>query len=507
MEINKGRIAKNTLYLYSRFFLVIIVNLYSARIVLEELGATDFGLYNVVYSVVGCLAFLSATLSSSTSRFITYELGRGSFERLKLTYSTTWVSHTILSLIVVLFAETVGLWYVCKVMIIPHEYFDIVQILYQVSILSTVLSIMQIPFTSCVIAHESMSAYAYIGVFEAILKLASAIFLIYSCGYNKLLLYSLFLLLSSTVVFILYLIYSKFKFSEVSFSLKYDKSILVEILKFSGWNILANLCNVIAINGLSLLYNLFFSPIVVAAQTIAGQVASGLSQLTYNVRSAVNPQIIKLYANKSYRQSIDLTLSSAGFLLDISILTCVPCIILAPMILDIWLIEVPEYAVLFTRILLVNTIVDTFNASYYAPLLASNKIAKNSIIGFILTISQFGIIYLLFNIDYGPEWARYLFVLSSFVSGWIVKPYILYKDVNYPLDLLLKSLFMGCKKIIAVLFITILIYFILPNDTTMHMVTTAISSTLISAIVLYLTYPKSKREIVFNYLKNIRRKH
>lgn len=303
------------------------------------------------------------------------------------------------------------------------------------------------------------------------------------------------------------MIYSKFKFSEVSFSLKYDKSILVDILKFSGWNILANLCNVIAINGLSLLYNLFFSPIVVAAQTIAGQVASGLSQLTYNVRSAVNPQIIKLYANKSYRQSIDLTLSSADFLLDISILTCVPCIILAPMILDIWLIEVPEYAVLFTRILLVNTIVDTFNASYYAPLLASNKIAKNSIIGFILTISQFGIIYLLFNIDYGPEWARYLFVLSSFVSGWIVKPYILYKDVNYPLDLLLKSLFMGCKKIIAVLFITILIYFILPNDTTMHMVTTAISSTLISAIVLYLTYPKSKREIVFNYLKNIRRKH
>ena len=503
MEINKGRIAKNTLYLYSRFFLVIIANLYSARIVLEELGASDFGLYNIVYSVVGFLAFLSATLSSSTSRFITYELGSGNIDRLKLTYSTTWLSHAILSIIIVIFAETIGLWYVCKVMVYPPDYFFIVQFVYQISIISTVLSILQIPFTSCVIAHEAMSAFAYIGVLEAILKLSCALSLFYFCGYNKMLIYSLLLLLSSVIVFIIYMYYARSNFLEVSFSLKYDKSILADILKFSAWNILANLCNVITINGLSLLYNLFFSPIVVAAQTVAAQVATGLSQLTNNVRSAVNPQIIKLYANNDHELSMKLTLSSADFLLDLSLITCVPCILLAPVILDIWLVEVPEYAVLFTRIILLQSIVETFNTSYYAPLLASNKIAKNSIIAFVLTISLFVITYLLFILDFGPEWSRYLLLVLSFVLGWIVKPYILYKYVNYPWNLLQKSLLMGCKKIAMVLSVSFLFYYFLPANSTSQLIKMVIINSFIIAFCLYFSYPKNRRLSIRKYFKGL----
>lgn len=501
MDINSKKIAKNTFYLYFRFLLILLVNLYSSRVVLEELGVSDFGLYNVVYSIIGFLSFLSGTLGGSTSRFLTYELGVGNIEKLKETFRTSWVAHILLSLIILVVAESVGLWYVMKVMVVPHDRYVLSLIIYQISILSTILSVIQIPFTAAIVAHESMSAYAWIGIFEALAKLAVAFFITFNLMGSKLFLYALLLLIVSAIVFMLYVLYSHKKFLEVSLLFSYDKKILKSLLKFSGWGILANLCNVISINGVVLLFNIFFSPIIVAAQTIANQVATGISQLTYNVRSAVNPQIIKLYADEDYAKSQHLTISSAELLFDLSIIACYPCIIVMPFLLNIWLVHVPACTVLFTRLLLFQSVLDTFNASYYAPMLAANKIAKNSIWGLVVNFLQFIILYVIFRFGGEPIWARILGIITVFLMSFIIKPYILYKDIKYPIKEMQKSLLLCLRKIFVVSIIIGVLYVILPQKRAFDSISLFVISVIVICIVLFLMMPKHRKKYILKLIK------
>lgn len=501
MDINSKKIAKNTLYLYFRFLLILLVNLYSSRVVLEELGVSDFGLYTVIYSIIGFLSFLSGTLGGSTSRFLTYELGTGNLGKLKETYGTTWVAHILLSLIILLIAESVGLWYVMKVMVIPSDRYMLSLLIYQISILSTILSVLQIPFTSAIIAHESMSAYALIGIFEAGAKLSVAFLLTVSFMDSKLFLYAILLLFVSVLVFVLYCFYSRKKFSEVSFRIIYDKNILKALLKFSGWGIMANLCNVISINGVVLLFNLFFSPIVVAAQTIANQVATGLSQLTYNVRSAVNPQIIKLYADKDYAKSQHLTIASAELLFDISIVVCFPCIVTMPFLLNIWLVNVPAYTVLFTQLLMFQSVIDTFNASYYTPMLAANKIAKNSLWGLFINLLQIVMVYIIFVLGGEAVWARILGIISVFLMSFIIKPYILIKDIEYSMKEITRSL-LFCLRKISILSVPVgTLYVMIPQEDSFDSIMLFVLSFVAISIILFLMMPKRRRKYVLNMIR------
>lgn len=495
MAIDSKRIAKNTIYLYIRFIFILLVNLYASRILLKELGVTDFGLYNTVYSVVGFMTFLSSTLSTSTSRFITYELGVGNNEKLKITYGTTWFAHVLLSILILFLGETLGLFYIRNIMVIPNERIVEAFIIYQISIAATILSILQVPFTSTIVAHESMSAYAYIGIFESLAKLSVAVFLTINVG-DKLIIYSVLTLVVGFSVFLSYLIYAKLKFKEVSFALKFDVNILKRIIRFSGWNIMANISNVLSTNVVVLLFNMFFSPVVVAAQTIATQVYNGLYQLTYNVRAAVNPQIIKLYADGNYIQSRQLTISSAELLFDISMITCIPTMVVSKCLLGIWLVEVPEYAVSFTQLLLLQAILDTFNASYYTPMLASNKIAKNSILGLCLNVIQVIVLYILFSGGFGPLWARYIGIIVTIILSWVVKPFILCRYVDYPLEEIRKSLFICLKKLIVVLALSFSLYYFIPQSNIITTVSIGILSFLITVLVVIIMMPKHKKQYV-----------
>lgn len=498
MNIDSKRITKNTLFLYLRFFIILGVNLYSSRIVLDALGATDYGLYNIVYSIVGFLSFLSGTLGSCTSRYLTYELGRGDNKKLKLTFSTACCSHLLLSCIIIVIAETIGLWYIMNIMKIPQGQFWVVMIIYQISIVSSFLSIMQIPFTASLIAHESMSAYAYVGIFEAMGKLGVA-FVMGMNLHNKLLLYCALLLLVSLSVFLAFVIYSRRKFQEVRFSIAFDKNILISMTKFSGWNLLANLSNVLCGNAIILLFNVFFSPVIVTAQAIANQISMGMSQLTYNVRSAVNPQIIKLYADSNYSQSRKLTIKSAEFLFDLSMLSCIPCILVMPFLLNLWLVDVPEYTVFFARLLLFQSILDTFNASYYSPMLAANKQAKNSIWGVCISVLQIMVLYILFRYSLGPEWARYTGLLVTIIFSMFIKPYILCKDINYPVNEIVSSI-LGClKRLLVVSVFSLVLYVLIPQDTSYSSILLGILSLIVTGILLFCMMSKEKKHETLNY--------
>ena len=499
MAIDSRRIAKNTIFLYVRLILVMGVQLYSSRVILDKLGATDYGLYYVVFGVIGLLSFLNGTLSSGTSRFITFELGKGNPERLKTTFSTTLISHVLLAGIILLLGETIGLWYAHNVMVVPEGRMGAAMIVYQISILSTIISILQVPFTSAIMAHEEMNVYAYLGIYEACAKLA-VVFLIIRTTFDKLVYFATLQCIVVFTVFLFYVWYSKKRFQEVTFKRYFDKGIFKSILKFSGWNIIANLSNTLMSQGVIMLFNVFFAPVVVAAQAISNQISSALMQFVNNVRQAVSPQIIKLYADEQYKESQRLTFMSAEYIFDLLLLLGVPCIMVMPALLDLWLVDVPDYAVAFCQLIIAQNILDNFSAAFYTPMLAANKVAKNSIAAVFLCILQFVLLWFLFAHSFGPLWARYLAILSGLLFSFVVKPYILWKDIDYNLKDIYKCIWQCMKTLFIIVIVCVGIYVLIPQQSILQSFLVLVLSILTVIITCLMCIAKHRRKILVSYL-------
>lgn len=501
MAIDSKRIAKNTVFLYARLILVLGVTLYTSRVVLDKLGVDDYGLYNVVFGVIGLLSFLNGTLSFGTSRFITFELGKKDEGRLKTTFSTALGTHCILAGIILLIGETIGIWYVYNVMVCPPERFQIAFWVYQISIFQTIFTIIQVPFTSEIIAHERMEVYAYLGIYEAVAKLL-VVFLLIKTPFDKLLYYAILVAIVILSILFINAVYCLRNFKEVKLSLKLDKQIFKNIIGFSGWNIIANVSGTLMSQGVIMLFNLFFQPFVVAAQAISNQISNAMMQFVNNVRQAVNPQIIKLYAEGSYQESKRLTLTSAEYIFDLLLLMGVPMVMIMPVLLNIWLVEVPEYAVVFAQLMVVQDILGNFSAAFYTPMVAANKIQKNSIASLILCILQFSSIYLLFKVGMTPVWARYIGIIFTVIWSFIVKPYILWKDIDYTW----KELFIciiRCMRVLAiVVFFCFLIYKIIPQQTLLDSIIVAFLSIIVVGGCSLIFMEKSVRTRILLFLKN-----
>lgn len=485
MPIAGKKIVKNTMFLYLRQLCVLLVTLYTSRVVLDVLGADDYGLYYVVYGVIGMLAFLNSTLSTGTSRFLAIALGVGEEKRLKRTFGTTMFAHVVLAIFIIIIAETVGLWYARNVMEVPSGRVSAALTVYQISIVSTVLSIIQVPFSAEIIAHERMDAFAYIGIFDAFAKLA-VVFMLQS-AYDKLVLYATLLLAVSAIVTSLYVGYCLFSFSESRTLPSFDKPIFSSIMKFSGWNIVANLSQTLLSQGVIMLYNLFFLPVVVASQAIANQVSQAMMSFVNNVRTAVNPQVFKLYADGQASESKRLTLLSAEYIFDLLLLLGLPCLLIMPQLLDLWLVDVPEYAVAFARIVVIQNILGNFSAAFYTPMLAANKLSKNTYASLFLCILQFALLCIMFRNGFGPMWALYLSTISTIVFSFVVKPYILWKDVDYSKKELLACIWACIKVLVLSTALCICIYFLLPQTSLLRSLIVAClaaSSVLLSSFML-----------------------
>lgn len=499
MAIDSKRIAKNTLFLYARLLIVMGVTLYTSRVVLDKLGVDDYGLYNVVYGIIGMLSFLNGTLSSGTSRFITFDLGRGDIEILKRTFSTALFTHVLLAGIIILVGETIGLWYATHVMVVPPERRTAALIVYQISILVTVITISRVPFTSEIMAHEEMNIYAYIGIYEAVAKLL-IVYLLSISDFDKLILYAALVALVTLSVFIFYAVFTSRRFQEVNFKLSFDKNTFKSILGFSGWNILANISNTLMGQGVIMLFNLFFAPVVVAAQALANQVSQAMMQFVNNVRQAVNPQVIKLYAEGKYQESKMLTLQSVEYVFDLLLLLGVPCIMILPTLLDIWLVEVPQYAIEFTRLIIIQDILGNFSAAFYTPMVAANKIQKNSIVAVFLCIIQFGLLYIFFKMGFGPIWARYLGIIFCIIWSFVVKPYILWKDIDYKWGEMFVCIGRCIRTLSIVVALCYAIYVFIPQTNIYYSLLEAVLAVVVISGVSIAFMEKSVRLKLKNYI-------
>lgn len=428
MSDNKS-IAKNTLFLYIRMFIIMGVSLFTSRVVLDKLGVSDYGLYNVVGGVAMMLSFISITLSIGTSRFITYELGRKDSKKLNDTFVTAFYTHLVLGLLFVLVFETAGLWFVHHKLVITPERLDAALKVFHVSVLTVFINVTQSPYSAMILAHERMGIYAYVGIYEAIAKLLIVYLLVIS-PLDKLVFYACLVALVQASVAFFYRFYCRIKFTETKLRLMFDKSIFKSLISFAGWNLIANLSETLKSHGYLVLLNMFFSPVVVAAQAVANQVSGAMMSFVNNFRLAINPQIIKTYADNRYEESKQLTLNTTVLVFDLILLLGLPTIFTMDVLLDIWLVEVPDYAVVFARFIILQRIISVFDTAFYIPLMASGKVKNNSIWAVFLGIGSFLLLYFIYKLGGDVMWIQYVGLIVIMSYSFFVKPWLLIREVE-----------------------------------------------------------------------------
>ena len=436
MADNK-RIAKNTMFLYFRMLLVMGVNLYTSRVVLQVLGFEDYGLYNVVGGIVTMFTFLNGSLGSATSRYITFELGRKDFERLNKVFNTAFVIHIAIAFLITLLAETVGLWFFYEKMTIPSERLNAAFWVYQISIITCFFSLTQVPYNATIIAYENMKIYAYVGIVEVILKLL-IVFLIFISPIDKLVFYALMLCLLQIGIMLFYRYYCNRHFASCTIRLYKDKQLFKEMFSYGGYDLIGNISVLAQGQGLNILLNMFYGPTVNAARGIAYQVQGAITQFSNNFMTAVRPQIIKSYAEGNLDGMMKLVKQSSCFSFYLMWIISLPVCLEADYFLSLWLGKYPDHTVNFLVLVIVLCLIQTIKTPRTTIFHATGHIKWSNIIVGSILCAAFPLAYVALKLGGSPEsvfWvANFTMFLSEFASVLVLRRYIDFSMRDYLLN-------------------------------------------------------------------------
>ena len=409
---NSKRIAKNTMLLYFRMLFMMAISLYTSRIVLNALGVNDYGIYNVVGGVVAMFTILSGSLSASISRFITFEIGNRNTEKLGNVFCTAVNVQIILIIFITFLMETIGLWFLNYKMVIPEDRFWAANWVFQFSVATFAINLWSVPYNATIIAHEKMSAFAYISIFDAIAKLGAA-FLIMISTIDKLVLYAFLIMITGLAQRLLYSAYCKKNFKECRFKLSFNKDITKEMFGFAGWNFIGASSAVLRDQGGNLLINLFFGPSVNAARGVAMSVNSAVLNFVTNFMTALNPQITKNYASGNLSYMFKLAFQGARLSYYILLVLTMPIFFTASYLLYLWLGIIPEHAPIFVCLVLLFTLSECLAAPLVTIMLATGKIRNYQIVVGGLQLLNLPISYVLLKIGFPVET---IFVVAIGVS-------------------------------------------------------------------------------------------
>ena len=449
------RIAKNTIFLYIRMGLVLVVSLITTRVVLHALGVVDYGIYNVVSGFVSMFAFLNTSMANGVQRFYNYSLGRNNGYSIADVYNSALQIQCLMAIIILILLETFGMWYIYNKMVIPTERFSSALWVFHFSVVSLVVLVLQIPYVAAIIAYEKMDYYAYLSIFDVISKLCVA-YAIKFTQTDKLILYGALHLLVSVILFFLYYIYAKRNFKDLKFNLTIKQDLFVSMLSFSGWNLWGNMASVAFTQGLNILLNMFFGPVVNAARGVAVQVQQAVTQFSMNFQTAINPQITKSYAIEDYDYMHSLIFRSSRFTFFLLLCICLPIFMEAEALLGIWLKEVPEYSATFLRLILCVTILDAVSNPLMVSAQATGKIkVYQSVVGGIL-LMIFPIAYIVLKLGGNPQ-SVFIVHLTICVIAFVVRLLIVRSLVrlsvgSYFKDVILRCMVVGiCSLIIPII--------------------------------------------------------
>lgn len=491
---NNKRIAKNTLLLYLRMLFTMAVSLFTSRVVLNTLGVEDFGIYNVVGGVVAMFGFLNGAMATSTQRYLTFELGRGNMVQLKKVFTTSIYIHGLISLAIIVLGETIGLWFLYNKMTIPPERMDAALWVYQMSILSSVVMIMSVPYNGSIIAHEKMGAFAYISVLEVVLKLV-IVYILMIGHIDKLILYAILIFAVQILIRIIYGRYCGKHFEECRLIRIWDRRLFKEMMAFAGWNLWGNVAAVAFTQGVNILLNVFFSPVVNAARGVAVQVQSAITQFSLNFQMALNPQITKSYAAKDMRYMHSLIFRSSKFTFYLLLFLSLPVMLETKTILTLWLKTVPDYTVPFLRLMLCVSIIDAVANPLMVSAASTGHVRKyQSVVGGIL-LAILPISYMVLKLGGNPV-SVFIVHLCICIVAFTVRLFIIRPMVQLNLSEYLVKVVMRCLTVAVLsLILPVVAYMLLPETIVSFLLVCLICA--ISVGIVAYTLGLSKNERLF----------
>ncbi len=441
MAANSSKIiVKNTIVLYMRMAVILLITLYSSRIILQALGIDDYGLYNVVGGVVLMLAFLKSSLTSSTQRFLSYEMGRDEGNRLQRVFSICLSAHLLITIVILLLAETIGLWFLNKYIQIPDGREAAANWVYQFSVVSLALSMITVPYHACVISHERMTFFACVSIVDAVLKLAFA-FAIMLFSNDRLILFGGLMMLTSVINLFLYWWYSKKHFPEASYIRFWDSEMFKEIFSFSGWTIWGQLAVVGSAQGKNILVNMFHALAANAAMGVAHQVSSAMVSLTSNFQMAFQPQLTKSYASGDYKYMNSLIYNASKVSYFLLFIVSLPVLININLVLGIWLTEVPQYSGIFCILYVIAAIFNALATPLWISIFATGNIRNYQIALSIAYFTEIVVIYILFTMGFPPTTAM---VVKVFLNAFMVFLRLLFTKIEVKTF----SVWDYCKKVL-----------------------------------------------------------
>lgn len=502
---NNKRIAKNTLALYFRTFFSLVVSLYTSRIILNELGVTDYGIYNVVGGFVGMFTILSSSLSGAISRFLTFELGKGNIDKVNKVFCTSVNIQVILSILIIIISESLGLWFLTEKMNIEPSRIFAAKCVFHTSVIVLVLDLITVPYNAIIVAHEHMKAFAYLGIIHILLKLAIVLILPFF-SFDKLIFYSFLLLSTYIIIRFLNGIYCKSHFRETNWHFYIDKTLMKEMFAFSGWTFIGSSSAILRDQGSNILLNLYVGPVVNAARGIAEQVNGAVNSFASNFMTAVNPQITKSYAANEKEYMLDLIYKSAKFSLFLLLFLSLPIIIETSYLLTIWLKIVPEHTVWFVRLILLYALCDSASRPLITAILATGNIRNYQLMIGAFQFLCLPLSYILLENSFFPEITLIIAVILNFCC-LIVRLILLRKMIglkvrNYIKNVVFKVSFVGIISSAFPIYLSLN----LSNSFSSFIVVTGITLFLTIFVIYIIGCSSSERETIKSTIYKLTKK-
>jgi len=503
---NTKRIAKNSALLYIRMMVVMIINLYTVRLVLRALGIEDYGINNVVVGVITMLSSLSSVLSTATQRFYSYSIGENKLERLQNIFSTSINIYALLSLIVILVGETIGLWFLNTQLVIPDERMNAANWIYQFAIFSFIFTFIQVPYSAATIAHEDMGIFAAISTTECVLKLLSAL-IIFVIPIDRLIIYGATLFFISALVMVTYILVGYSKYAECRYQKPTERTLFKELLSFSGWSLFGSLAGVGMAQINTILVNIFFGPLVNAARAISFQFSMAVSSLSGSFLMAIRPPMIKSYAEESYSYLNQIFNMSNKFIFYCLLMVSLPLMLEMNTILILWLKIADLQTVLFSRLILVYAILLSLNNPISIIIQATGHVKEYHIPVEILTLLNVPVTYIFFKLGY-PAYSTYIIMIITTVAAHIVRLICLKKYFKlFSYSEYLKSFFLPAVVTTIISFLIVLLIQNSIQITSLRICSVVFSSVVsVSTFALLIGLSKTEKVVLKRLLTNLRRK-
>ena len=495
---NTNRIAKNTLLLYFRQILIMLVSLYTVRVVLNVLGAEDYGIYNVVAGVVTMFSFLNSVMATASQRYFSFDLGKGDKEHLKTTFSVTFQIYFILALIIIFFAESLGVWFVNHKLIIPTERLNAANWVFQAAIITFLLKFITTPYMACIIAHENMNIYAYVSIIEVLLNLGVA-FLVTVLQTDKLMVYGFLLTVVAFINTSIYRLYCHKKYDECRFSFVKDGKLFREIIGYSWWNLFGSIATVFKNQGVAFILNIFFGPLLNAAQGIASQVRTAVSTFANNFMQAVRPQIVKKYAAEDYNGMWNILFLGCKISFFLNLIIFIPLLSNVDYVLALWIKTVPEHTVIFVKLLLLDSLIESISKPMAQANQATGKIALYQVFIGSIQFLNLPLSYTLLRLGY-QAFSVYLVAIICTFGIVLCRLLFLKKIHDFKLKAICVKVFLPCFFAAFILLFFAIIFSINKNNFTTFILDVFIKIVLSVIIIFFVGFNKIERVSSIKYI-------